>query len=335
MYRRNQISPSDLSAVRAIVSRYCPRTSAVERVASFNNLVVRLRQAAGTDKILKLSFSAPRTSAMAREPQVLALLRQNSVPVPLVEMEDMEGKLVGRPFFIMRSEGERTASELSGLSGPNRRRLFREVGATLARVHAIRFNAPADFNGHRPVEPRFVRTPLETWHQKQIEYSRRHRLFDPALLDEVEYAVGFLPEPGRFAMCHGDFNTSQCVRIGPRVRAVVDWEGSYIGDPIFDYAVYDALLDVAAPAELAAESRAAYAEVRPLPENYENLFRPFKLVHAIALGASFHAKRRGGSIRSVRAAIDRLRGEQPVLESEEAAATLEEPPDLVQEQETA
>jgi hypothetical protein len=115
----------------------------------------------------------------------------------------------------------------------------------------------------------------------------------------------------------------------------VDWEGSYIGDPIFDYAVYDALLDVAAPAELAAESRAAYAEIRPLPENYENLFRPFKLVHAIALGASFHAKRRGGSIRSVRAAIDRLRGEQPMLESEEAAATLEEPPDLVQEQETA
>ena len=154
MYRRNQISPSDLSAVRAIVARHCRQTVSVERVASFNNLVVRLRQPGGHDKILKLSFSAPRTSAMAREPQVLALLRQNGLPVPLVETEDMEGKLVGRPFFIMRSEGERTAAELSGLSSLNRRRLFREVGATLARIHAIAFNAPADFNGHRPVEPR-------------------------------------------------------------------------------------------------------------------------------------------------------------------------------------
>jgi aminoglycoside phosphotransferase (APT) family kinase protein len=268
---------------------------------------------------------------MAREPQVLALLRQNGLPVPLVETEDMEGKLVGRPFFIMRSEGERTAAELSGLSSLNRRRLFREVGATLARIHAIAFNAPADFNGHRPVEPRFVRTPLEGWHQKQIEYARRHRLFEPAMLDELEYALGFLPEPRRFAMCHGDFNASQCVRIGPRVKAVVDWEGSYIGDPVFDFAVYDALLEVAAPADLAGESRQAYTAIRALPEDYETAFRPFKLAHAVALGASFHAKRRGGSIRSVRTAVARMRGELPTLEAEEVIAIIEEPPDLVAE----
>lgn len=333
MYRRSQITPSDLSAVRAISARYYPRTAAMERVPSFNNLVVRLRQRDGGDKVLKLAFTAPRAAAMAREPQVLALLRQNAIPVPLVEVEDLAGKLVGRPFFVMRSEGNRTASELSGLSGHNRRRLFREVGATLARIHNISFNAPADFSGHRPVEPHFARTPLESWHQHQIEYSRRHRLFEPALLDELEMAMADLPDPRRFAMCHGDFNSSQCVRIGPNVRAVVDWEGSYIGDPIFDYAVYDALLDIAAPPDLAAESRRAYTALRPLPAGYEKSFRAFKLVHAVALGASFHAKRRGGSIRSVRAAIARLRGELPTIEPDEVTAMLEEEagPDLVAE----
>ena len=112
MFRRTQISPSDLSAVRAIVSRYYPRTAALERVASYNNLVVRLKQPDGHDKMLKLAFTAPRTAAMAREPQVMALLRQNGVPVPLVEIEDLAGKLVGRPFFTMRSEGLHVIEQL-------------------------------------------------------------------------------------------------------------------------------------------------------------------------------------------------------------------------------
>ena len=324
MFRRTQISPSDLSAVRAIVSRYYPRSAAMERIASYNNLVVRLKQPDGHDKVLKLAFTAPRSAAMAREPQVMALLRQNSVPVPLVELEDLAGKLVGRPFFVMRSEGVRTASELSGLSAHNRRRLFRDVGATLARVHNISFSAPADFNGHRPVEPHFVRTPLEAWHHKQIEYARHHGLFDATLLDELDAALTLLPEPRRFTLCHGDFNASQCVRVGPAVKAVVDWEGAYIGDPTFDYAVYDALLDIAAPPELAAHSRRAYSSLRALPEGYEESFRAFKLVHAVALGASFHAKRRRGSIRSVHNAIARMRGELPMIEAEEVTATFED-----------
>lgn len=325
MYRRAHISPADLSAVRAVVARYYPRTVSLERAPSFNNLVVRLKQRDGHDKVLKLAFTAPRAAAMAREPQVMALLRQNSVPVPLVEVEDLEGKLVGRPFFVMRSEGVRTASELSGLSTHNRRRLFREVGATLARVHNIRFSAPADFNGHRPVEPHFSRTPLELWHQKQMEYARSRRLFDASLLDELEAAMGLLPEPRKFALCHGDYNASQCVRIGPSVRAVVDWEGAYIGDPVFDYALYDALLEIAAPPDLAAESRRAYTSLRVLPAEYERDFAAFKALHAVSLGASFHAKKRHGSIRSVHNALARMRGELPAVHVEEISATAEEP----------
>lgn len=322
MHRRSQISPSDLSAVRSIVARYYPRTAALGRVPSFNNLVIRLRQPAGaTDKILKLSFAAPRAAAMAREPQVMALLRHNGIPVPLVEIEDMDGKLVGRPFFVMKSEGTRTASELSGLSGHNRRRLFREVGKTLARVHNIAFNAPADFNGHQPVAPHFRRAPLEAWHVRQLDYARRHRLFETSLLDRVQHTMAALPEARRFGMCHGDFNPSQCIRSGPAVRAIVDWEGSYIGDPIFDFAVYDALLETTAPRELAEASRHAYAELRPLPADYAEAFCPFKLAHVISLGASFHAKRRGGSMRSVRAALSRLCGDIPGPETNEVVAS--------------
>ena len=236
----------------------------------------------------------------------MAVMRQNGMPVPTVEVEDLNGKAVGRPFFLMASAGDRTAAELSGLSSHNRRELFSDVGRTLARIHDIPFTAPADFTGHRLVKPRFERSPLESWHRQQLAYARQHRLFGDGLIANVEAALPHLPRPRAFGMCHGDFNPSQCVRVGPAVNAVVDWEASYVGDPTFDYALFDVALETAAPPALADACRAAYAARRPLPANYDEAYRPFKLAHAIALAGTYHAKRKGGQLRSTQALVLRL-----------------------------
>ena len=297
---------SDQAAVRAIAARYLPASTALERVPSSNNLVVRLGQAGGSDKILKLARLGDTSMALTREPEVMAVMRQNGMPVPTVEIEDLAGKLVGRPFFIMTSAGDRTAAELNGLSGHNRRQLFTDVGRTLAKIHNIPFTAPADFTGHRLVKPRFERSPLEAWHRGQIAYARQHKLFDGGLLDAVEADLPGVPGPRGFGMCHGDFNPSQCVRVGPAVNAVVDWEAAYVGDPTFDYALFDVVLETAAPPALAEACRAAYAARRPLPAGYEEAYRPFKLAHAIALAGTYHAKRRGGPLRTTQALAQRL-----------------------------
>ena len=306
MSRLRSISSSDQDAVRAVAARYVPRATALERIPSYNNLVVRLRQGGSGDRILKIARAGDRGLALTREPEVMAVMRQNGLPVPAIEVEDLQGKLVGRPFFLMTSAGERTAAELSGLSSHSRRELFRDVAHILARIHNIPFTAPADFTGYRLVKPGFERSPLEQWHRAQLGYARHHRLFESTLLDRVELALPNLPRPREFSMCHGDFNPSQCVRSGPRVNAVVDWEASYVGDPVFDYALFDVVLDSAVPQSLAETCRAAYAEVRPLPTDYDRAYRPFKLSHAIALAGTYHAHRRGGPLRSTQELVQRL-----------------------------
>ena len=308
MSDRAHVSPADLAAAQRAATRFYGRPAAgVERVASFNNRVLRLRFDGDLgDKILKLARPGDPAPALVREPQVVAVLRQNGLPVPRVEHEDLTGRLAGRPLFVMASAGDRTAGDLSGLSTPNRRRLFRNVGRLLAAVHNIPFVKSADFSGRKLVAARFERSPLEPWHRDQIDYARRRGLLDADALDETESLLPELPEARRPTMCHGDFNPAQCVRVGPSVTAIVDWEGGYVGDPMYDYAVFDLLLDLSAPADLAREGRAAYAKARPLPPGYEATYRPYKMAHAVALVSTYHAARRDGPLRAARAAFNRL-----------------------------
>ena len=298
----------DHAAARRVAARFYGRTpEAVERIASSNNRVYRLCFGGELgDKILKMARPSDSSPALVREPQVIAVLRQNGLPVPTVEHEDLSGQTVGRPLFVMRSSGDRTAGELAGLSNHNRRRLFRHVGKLLAGVHNIPFVRDADFAGRKLVPAVFARSPLDDWHRRHLSYARKHALLDAARLDEVRRSLDDLPTHHRPTMCHGDFGPAQCVRVGPNLSAAVDWEAAHVGDPAYDYAVYDLLLDVFAPADLAAESRLAYAKLRALPAGYEATYRPFKMAHAASLVASYHLARRDGPQRAARAAFNRL-----------------------------
>lgn len=299
----------DHHAVRQIARHFFgARTNfQVEPILSYNNRVARVRMPGRGDRVIKLALRGRREPPLLREPQVMSLLRQSGLPVPNVEFEDLSGRISGRPAFVMTSAGERTGSDLGGLSQHNRRTLYRNIGKLLAAFHSLPFSSPADFDGRTLVEADFERTPLEAWHRKQLRYVSHHGLLETQEAAGLEAELRNLPPARSFALCHGDFNPSQCVRIGPRVAVVVDWEGAYVGDPLFDFAVYDVLLDIAASADLASQSRQAYKKLRPLPDDYERTMGPFKMAHAAAMMATFHEGRRDGPLRAARTAYQRLR----------------------------
>lgn len=299
----------DYHAVRQIARHFFGNSAQfrIEPILSYNNRVARVRIAGRGDRIIKMALRGRRESPMLREPQVMSVLRQSGLPVPNVEFDDLSGQIAGRPAFVMNSAGERTGNDLAGLSQHNRRTLYRNIGKLLAGFHSLPFSSPADFDGQTLVTADFERTPLEAWHHKQLRYLTTHGLLPADEIARLVAGIETLPPARSYALCHGDFNPSQCVRIGPRVAAVVDWEGSYVGDPLFDFAVYDVLLEIATSQELAAQSRDAYAKLRPLPEDYEQSMAPFKMVHAASMMATFHAGRRDGPLRAARGAYQRLR----------------------------
>ena len=66
----------------------------------------------------------------------------------------------------------------------------------------------------------------------------------PTLAEWVGGILARLPDGD--ALCHGDFNPGQVMRLGDRYAAF-DWSGAKRGDPLFDYARTRVLLTMAEP----------------------------------------------------------------------------------------
>ncbi|WP_431677736.1 phosphotransferase family protein [Kitasatospora sp. KL5] len=170
---------------------------------------------------------------MTREYTVLAGLHPTRVPVPepLLLVEDAE--VIGAPFYLMEYvEGtpHRDAAALAAL-GPDRvHALGLHLVDTLVDLHAVEPEAVGLGAFGRPEG--FLERQLRRW-GKQLDASRSREV---AGIDDLhEQLARTLPASPAPALVHGDYRLDN-VLVGPddRIRAVLDWEMSTLGDPLTD-----------------------------------------------------------------------------------------------------
>ena len=183
---------------------------------------------------------------MRREHRVISALHPTSVPVPrpLLLCEDEE--VLGAPFYVMEFvEGTpyRTAQQLAPLGAERTRSAVLSLVDTLVELHAV---DPAEVGLADFGRPEgFLDRQLRRW-GKQLDASRNRDL--PGV-DELHAALGrALPASPAPAVVHGDYRLDN-VLIGPaedapeasgtgggsdRIKAVLDWEMSTLGDPLTD-----------------------------------------------------------------------------------------------------
>jgi aminoglycoside phosphotransferase (APT) family kinase protein len=197
-----------------------------------------LRCDGGPPRALVLRRDPGRTSVgsdRALEFRVLQAAHASGVPVPAVLwLGDDPAILDGRFFVMERIEGETLARRL--LREPSyaeaRRVLAGQLGATLARIHAV----PID-------DPRLAALPgaHDTGHAAFLElarYEEIYRRLAPEPHPVIEYGFRWLarrvPASGRRVLVHGDYRIGN-VMFGPEgLRAVLDWEQAHVGDPMED-----------------------------------------------------------------------------------------------------
>ncbi|MDQ4119402.1 MAG: phosphotransferase family protein [Actinomycetota bacterium] len=169
-----------------------------------------------------------------REGRILAALRDSAVPVPavlgvcddprvtdapLVVMEHVDGVVVDR-----MPTAEAIPPDVRAAAGHG-------VATTLAAVHAVDLDRAglADLGSHRPYAARQLRRWSRQWEASKLR--------DLAALDRLtEWLTAHAPERQSVALVHGDFHLRNLV-LDPtrgRVRAVLDWELSTLGDPLAD-----------------------------------------------------------------------------------------------------
>ncbi|MFE5299202.1 phosphotransferase family protein [Streptomyces sp. NPDC056632] len=170
---------------------------------------------------------------MKREHRVISALHATPVPVPGVVTLCEDESVLGAPFYVMEFvEGTpyRSAAELAPLGPERTRAAVLGLVDTLVDLHSVDPAAAGLDDFGRPEG--FLDRQLRRW-GKQLAASRGRDL--PGI-DELHAALGrSLPVSPAATVVHGDYRLDN-VLIGTddRIRAVLDWEMSTLGDPLTD-----------------------------------------------------------------------------------------------------
>jgi aminoglycoside phosphotransferase (APT) family kinase protein len=167
------------------------------------------------------------------ERRVLQAAAAAGVPVPRVHEGSSDPAVLGSSFFLMqRVPGETIPRRL--LRDPDyaeaRGRLAEQLGAVLARIHAMDAQRP-ELAGLDAAGGGSAREEVE----RLAEGIRRLAVEPHPVLDLAErWLRERAPRPHRRVLVHGDYRLGNFV-VGPEgLRAVLDWELAHRGDPVED-----------------------------------------------------------------------------------------------------
>ncbi|GAA0375219.1 phosphotransferase family protein [Microbispora corallina] len=162
---------------------------------------------------------------MGREHRVMSALQDTPVPVPRTYHLCLDPEVIGAPFYVME--------HVEGGQPPLTPALARELVGVLAALHSI---TPGDVGlGDFGRPEGFLQRQVSRW-KRQLDASRSREV--PGIDDLYERLARDVPASGEPAIVHGDFKLGNTLIAGGRVRAVLDWEMSTIGDPLTDLALF-------------------------------------------------------------------------------------------------
>jgi aminoglycoside phosphotransferase (APT) family kinase protein len=178
----------------------------------------------------------PGAHAVEREYRILAALGANGFPVPRVHALCADDSVVGTAFYVMDMVAGRIVweADFPGLSAAQRAAHFDAMNATIARLHG--FDPEAIGLGDYGRAGGFVERQVARWSKQYVDDTDAGRI---AAMDRlVEWLAKHLPpDSGEARIAHGDFRCDNMIFDAdrPRVRAVLDWELSTLGDPVADF----------------------------------------------------------------------------------------------------
>ncbi|MFA8359029.1 phosphotransferase [Burkholderia ubonensis] len=176
--------------------------------------------------------------AVDREFRILTALSGTAVPVarPYHLCEDRD--VIGSLFYVMSYEDGRIFwnPALPDLPKPDRATCYDAVLRTMVALHEVDVDAAGLSDYGRP----------GNYFERQIGvWTKQYRAAETERLDAMETLIDWLPkacpaDTGRPALVHGDFRIDNLMfeRDSYRVKAVLDWELSTLGNPLADLAYF-------------------------------------------------------------------------------------------------
>jgi aminoglycoside phosphotransferase (APT) family kinase protein len=193
-----------------------------------------------------LGVLTPSAHNMKREYRVMAALQNSAVAVPSTRAYCADESVIGAPFSVASFvDGRvlRTHEDVAGLSQEQTRGCAEALIAQLAELHAVDYENVGLGSFGRP--DGYLGRQVHRW-RSQWELVATREL--PGLLRLHQALESATPTDSAAAIVHGDFrvdNTILDAEDPRRVRAIVDWEMSTLGDPLADVGLLLAYRDPA------------------------------------------------------------------------------------------
>lgn len=179
----------------------------------------------------------PSAHAVDREYRVISALHARGFPVARPWALCQDDGVIGSMFYVMDQVDGRVLWDLKlpGLEPSQRRDIYLAQVDTLAQLH--RFDPAeiglADFGR------------AGNYFERQVgRWTKQYRASETDPVPEMDRLMDFLPTSlppdGPTRIVHGDFRLDNLILdpSGPRVRAVLDWELSTLGDPMADFSYF-------------------------------------------------------------------------------------------------
>ncbi len=176
--------------------------------------------------------------AVDREFRVLSALAATNVPVARAFHLCTDTAVIGSLFYVMSYEEGRIFwnPALPEVPLEQRGAIYDAIVGTMAALHEVDIEAVGLSDYGKPGN--YFARQIDVW-------TRQYRAAQTEQSDAMEALIAWLParcpdEHGRPSLVHGDFRIDNLIFMpdAPRVRAVLDWELSTLGNPLADIAYF-------------------------------------------------------------------------------------------------
>jgi aminoglycoside phosphotransferase (APT) family kinase protein len=260
----------------------------IERTGGQLSTVFEIRCAPPTEPAIIKIYAEQWRWKQEKELHVYRLLEQHDVgPVPRVLHSQDERGPLGQALTIMtKLDGVPLSAVGNDLSAAEMHSIYRQLGASLARVHRIALDGFGYLTTHilepEPTNSAYMHRQFD---KKLAEFAALGG--DPALHAAVESRLieraGLFQNCAGAALCHNDFHEGNVLVTkqagGWTLTGVIDVENAIAADPLVDLAKTDYYSIHGDP----AKRQAFHEGYGSLPADAEDRIEMYRIYHALEL----------------------------------------------------
>lgn len=229
----------------------------------------------GADYFIRIEDGPEGDNYMFVESKIMSLVRGSGIPCPAIYLTDVSRSKVPFAVQVMELINHRDLNHYSVNGELDPVAIAFEIGTHIAHWQAINtekfglfdveiLKATERLQGYYDSYPEYFHLNLES----HLDYLVRASLLTQAkqrqILDLVE-AHDSLLHIGKGCLVHKDLAFWNILGDGTNIRAFIDWNDSISGDPVDDLS----LLACFQSGEVVSSAINGYAQVRPLPDHFE------------------------------------------------------------------